>query len=83
MDYVNVPTTIFTPLEYGTCGYSEEDAKAKFGDNLPDCRCCCCLCIFYATSDHSQSWREKVKAGIVPLLLPELCLHSLRDEFVV
>lgn len=31
MDYVNVPTTVFTPLEYGCCGYSEEDAKEKFG----------------------------------------------------
>jgi len=31
MDYVNVPTTVFTPLEYGSCGLSEEDAKAKFG----------------------------------------------------
>lgn len=31
MDYLNVPTTVFTPLEYGSCGYSEEDAKAKFG----------------------------------------------------
>lgn len=31
MDYVNVPTTVFTPLEYGTCGYTEEEAKAKFG----------------------------------------------------
>lgn len=32
MDYVNVPTTVFTPLEYGSCGLSEEDAKAKFGE---------------------------------------------------
>ncbi|GAB6033466.1 thioredoxin reductase [Chamberlinius hualienensis] len=31
-DYVNIPTTVFTPLEYGCCGYSEEDAIAKFGD---------------------------------------------------
>ena len=31
MDYVNVPTTVFTPLEYGSCGYSEEDAKAVYG----------------------------------------------------
>jgi thioredoxin reductase (NADPH) len=31
-DYVNVPTTVFTPLEYGSVGYSEEDALAKFGD---------------------------------------------------
>jgi len=28
MDYVNVPTTVFTPIEYGSCGLSEEDAKA-------------------------------------------------------
>jgi len=35
MDYINVPTTVFTPLEYGCCGYSEEDAKTKFGaDNV-------------------------------------------------
>lgn len=31
MDYVNVPTTVFSPLEYGACGYSEEDAKNLFG----------------------------------------------------
>ena len=31
MDYVNVPTTVFTPLEYGTCGYTEDEAKEKFG----------------------------------------------------
>lgn len=31
MDYVNVPTTVFTPLEYGSCGYSEEDAKNVYG----------------------------------------------------
>lgn len=33
MDYVNVPTTIFTPLEYGCIGYTEEAARAKFGDD--------------------------------------------------
>lgn len=31
-DYVNVPTTVFTPLEYGAIGYSEEDAIEKFGE---------------------------------------------------
>jgi len=35
MDYYNVPTTVFTPLEYGAIGYSEDDATEKFGvDNL-------------------------------------------------
>jgi len=34
-NYENIPTTVFTPLEYGTIGYSEEDAISKFGeDNL-------------------------------------------------
>uniref|UniRef100_A0A8C6Y2J9 Thioredoxin reductase 1, cytoplasmic n=1 Tax=Naja naja TaxID=35670 RepID=A0A8C6Y2J9_NAJNA len=32
-DYINVPTTVFTPLEYGACGYSEEKAIERFGNN--------------------------------------------------
>ncbi|XP_046406206.1 thioredoxin reductase 1, cytoplasmic-like [Ischnura elegans] len=31
MDYKMVPTTVFTPLEYGSVGYSEEDAIATYG----------------------------------------------------
>ncbi|XP_063147749.1 thioredoxin reductase 3 isoform X2 [Candoia aspera] len=34
-DYVNVPTTVFTPLEYGCCGLPEEQAIERFGqDNI-------------------------------------------------
>lgn len=34
-EYEQVPTTVFTPLEYGSCGLSEDDANAKFGkDNI-------------------------------------------------
>ena len=37
-DYVNVCTTVFTPLEYGCCGLSEEDAIAKHGqENVEVC----------------------------------------------
>jgi len=32
MDYHNIATTVFTPLEYGAIGYSEEEAIAKFGE---------------------------------------------------
>lgn len=32
MNYKTIPTTVFTPLEYGNCGYMEEDALAEFGD---------------------------------------------------
>lgn len=31
MDYTNVPTTVFTPLEYSSCGYTEEEAYTTFG----------------------------------------------------
>uniref|UniRef100_A0A8C3AA57 thioredoxin-disulfide reductase (NADPH) n=1 Tax=Cyclopterus lumpus TaxID=8103 RepID=A0A8C3AA57_CYCLU len=34
-DYINVPTTVFTPMEYGSCGLSEEKATELYGqDNL-------------------------------------------------
>ncbi|XP_065177665.1 thioredoxin reductase 1, cytoplasmic-like isoform X2 [Sycon ciliatum] len=32
-DYENVATTVFTPLEYGCCGLSEEDAIARHGED--------------------------------------------------
>jgi thioredoxin reductase (NADPH) len=32
MNYKFVPTTVFTPLEYGCCGYSQEDAVKEFGE---------------------------------------------------
>ena len=31
MDYNAVPTTVFTPIEYGAIGYSEEEAIELFG----------------------------------------------------
>ena len=31
-DYVNVCTTVFTPLEYGCCGLAEEDAIKQYGE---------------------------------------------------
>jgi len=32
-DYDNIPTTIFTPLEYGCIGSTEEQAIAKYGED--------------------------------------------------
>jgi pyruvate/2-oxoglutarate dehydrogenase complex dihydrolipoamide dehydrogenase (E3) component len=32
MSYRYVPTTVFTPIEYGCCGYSEEEARKVFGN---------------------------------------------------
>ncbi|VEU42580.1 unnamed protein product [Pseudo-nitzschia multistriata] len=33
MDYINVCTTVFTPIEYSCVGLSEEDAIEKFGED--------------------------------------------------
>jgi pyruvate/2-oxoglutarate dehydrogenase complex dihydrolipoamide dehydrogenase (E3) component len=34
-DYVNVPTTVFTPLEFGSIGLAEDDAELIYGaDNI-------------------------------------------------
>jgi pyruvate/2-oxoglutarate dehydrogenase complex dihydrolipoamide dehydrogenase (E3) component len=33
MDYYAVPTTVFTPLEYGSIGFSEEEAIKAFGED--------------------------------------------------
>lgn len=33
MDYTNVATTVFSPLEYGSVGLSEEAAVEKYGDD--------------------------------------------------
>jgi thioredoxin reductase (NADPH) len=32
MDYQMIPTTVYTPTEYGSIGFSEEDAKEKYGE---------------------------------------------------
>ena len=34
MDFYDVPTTVFTPLEYGCVGYSEEAAIEEFGKHI-------------------------------------------------
>jgi len=33
MDYINICTTVFTPIEYSCVGLSEEDAIEKFGED--------------------------------------------------
>ncbi len=36
MSYGQIPTTVYTPLEYGACGLSEEKALAKYGSKSCD-----------------------------------------------
>jgi len=37
MDYDSVPTTVFTPLEYGCCGLTEEESYDKYGKDKVIC----------------------------------------------
>merc|ERR1712060_107567 len=39
MDYTDVATAVFTPIEYGAVGYSEEDAKKALGDRAKVYHC--------------------------------------------
>ncbi|PVD33031.1 hypothetical protein C0Q70_08479 [Pomacea canaliculata] len=39
MDYSKVPTTVFTPLEYGCVGLSEQDALLKYGEDFLEVIC--------------------------------------------
>ena len=41
VDYVNVPTTVFSPLEFGTIGLAEEDAELIFGSENIEVRVVC------------------------------------------
>merc|ERR1719164_328695 len=36
MDYLGVPTTVYTPLEYGCVGYTEEEAEKAIGKDKLD-----------------------------------------------
>ena len=55
-DYINVATTVFTPLEYGAIGLAEEDAEMIYGSDKIQVRVCVhvsmvmcvcmCVCMF-------------------------------------
>lgn len=62
MSYKYVPTTVFTPVEYGSCGWSQEDAQKKFGkENIV-----CYASAFKPVEWSIGHWREdKCYAKIV------------------
>ena len=37
MNYKNIATTVFTPLEFGTVGLTEEEAQEEYGTDHIDC----------------------------------------------
>merc|ERR1711868_248237 len=67
MDYMKVATTVFTPLEYSACGYSEEAALEKYGEHSIEVY-------------HRKFWPlEWTIAGHDPQLCYMKCI-TLRDQ---
>jgi len=56
MNWNLVPTTVFTPVEYGTCGVSEEAAIEQYGEDGIEV-----YLWEYTTLEHAAAHRMKVK----------------------
>jgi thioredoxin reductase (NADPH) len=56
MNWELIPTTVFTPAEYGAVGYSEEDAVQKFGAEEVET-----YLWEFTTLEHAAAHREKVE----------------------
>ncbi|KAM7331401.1 hypothetical protein ACRRTK_008109 [Alexandromys fortis] len=55
MDYSNVPTTVFTPLEYGCVGLSEEEAVALHGQEHVEVYHACYKPLEFTVTDRDAS----------------------------
>ncbi|CAM9838807.1 unnamed protein product, partial [Chrysoparadoxa australica] len=72
MDYTLVPTTVFTPVEYGTVGLSEADAIKCFGEDAVE------TYLFEFTSLELQaSHRLRKGAPMGEDDMPQMCLSKL------
>jgi len=72
MDYDKICTTVFTPLEYGCCGISEDDATAKLGANLE----------VYHTSYTPLEWQLPEERAENSCYCKVLCDKSDSDRIV-
>ena len=74
MDYQMVASTVFTPLEYGCVGYSEEDAIARFGDADVE---------VYHQYFKPLEWRIVNRRGGAPDCYAKLIVHTADQERVL
>lgn len=65
MNYENVPTTVFTPIEYGTVGLSEEQAREQYKGDLK------IFHIHFKPLEWALNWEhgEKGRTGYVKVLV--------------
>lgn len=74
MDWHLVPTTVFTPAEYGCVGLSEEDAMKQYGDDVET------YLWEFTTLEHQAVHREKVeweRENEYDVDMPPTCLCKL------
>ncbi|GMF25608.1 unnamed protein product [Phytophthora lilii] len=75
MDYEKVCTAVFTPIEYGCCGLSEEDSKERYGeDNIE----------VYHTNFVPLEWSlsTETRTSAESCYVKVIC-DKTRDKFVV
>jgi thioredoxin reductase (NADPH) len=85
MDWDLVATTVFTPVEYGCVGLSEEEATKRFGDDVRT------YLFEFTTLEHAAVHREKVPAmcadefdvDMPPSCLAKLVCLKSRNERVI
>ncbi|KAE9029595.1 Thioredoxin reductase [Phytophthora rubi] len=75
MDYDKICTAVFTPIEYGCCGLSEEDSKERYGENNVE---------VYHKNFVPLEWAlsEETRTGAESCYLKVIC-DKTRDKFVV
>ena len=66
MNYKNIATTVFTPLEFGTVGLTEQEAKEQYGESNIDC---------YIKGDIKYGAKRPNKNK-------SISLHSKKIEFI-
>lgn len=77
MDYENVATTVFTPLEYGTVGLSEEKALERFGADKIEV-----FHAFYKPTEFFIPQRNPARCYLKVVALRELPQKVLGMHFV-
>lgn len=80
MDYDNVPTTVFTPLEYGVVGISEEEAIKRHGeDDLEIYHACFETLESQVSHKLNEFWEPLVKA---PHFAKLICLKTQNERIL-
>lgn len=77
MDYDNVATTVFTPLEYGCVGLSEEEALERFGQDKIEV-----YHAFYKPLEYAVPQRDSSRCYIKALCLKDAPFKVLGLHFL-